>query len=95
MKRKFQAYFLLSVVTLLLAGTPAFAAFELNNYARLWMTNGIGVEPAETQTTFALNEQPWLYIRFFGDVDANEKSEEALRQPSGHGTAAARLTNLS
>jgi hypothetical protein len=73
MRNRISRVVLLSLIGLLLVGGNAFAAFELNTYARMWMTNAKGFEPAVSQTTFGLNEQPWLYIRFFGDEAANAK----------------------
>ena len=73
MRNRISKILLLSLVALLLVGGKAFAAFELNTYAQMWMTNAKGVEPSISQSTFGLNEQPWLYIRFFGDEAANAK----------------------
>ncbi|HOU36097.1 MAG TPA: PEP-CTERM sorting domain-containing protein [Candidatus Omnitrophota bacterium] len=73
MTNKISKVVILSLACLILAGGNAFAAFELNTYARMWMTNGKGVEPVASQTTFAFNEQPWLYIRFFGDAEPGDK----------------------
>jgi hypothetical protein len=64
MKTKKMAVLIFSLVSLLFVTGNAFAAFELNNYASLWMTNANGVVPSASQATFNWNEQPWLYIRF-------------------------------
>jgi hypothetical protein len=71
MKTRISRVIVLSLVALLLVGGKAFAAFELNTYAQMWMTNAKGTIPEVSQTTFGLNEQPWLYIRFFGDIEGN------------------------
>ncbi|HNQ50160.1 MAG TPA: PEP-CTERM sorting domain-containing protein [Candidatus Omnitrophota bacterium] len=73
MKNRISRVVLMSLIALLLVGSNAFAAFELNSYARMWMTNAKGFEPAVSQTTFAFDEQPWLYIRFFGDAAPGDK----------------------
>jgi len=73
MRNRISKIAVLSLVALLLVGGKAFAAFELNTYARMWMTNAKGVVPVASQTTFAFDEQPWLYIQFFGDIPGTDK----------------------
>lgn len=65
MRNKLGVIAVLSLICLLLAGHNAFAAFELNTYAKMFMTNAQGNAPAVSQATFGWNEQPWLYIKFF------------------------------
>jgi hypothetical protein len=71
MKNKLSRVAILSLAVLLLVGGKAFAAFELNTYAQMWMTGAKG--STIEQTSFTVNEQPWLYIRFFGDMAGTTK----------------------
>jgi hypothetical protein len=48
-------------------------AWEVNDYYRVWMTDKPGVVPALSKTEFGWNEQPWLYVSFFGGIDPLEK----------------------
>lgn len=66
MRNMISRVMLLALLSLFLVGDNAFAAFELESYATMFMTSTKGVIPTSSKTDFNLNEQPWLYIRFFG-----------------------------
>jgi hypothetical protein len=70
MKNRISKVIVLSLAALLLVGGKAFAAFELNTYAQMWMTGAKG--STVEQTSFTVNEQPWLYIRFFAEPESDK-----------------------
>jgi len=83
MRNKTTKVVLLSFASLFLIGGNAFAAFVLPEYANMFMTSDNDIVQAAkqtaTQTTFGLDEQPLLYIRFFGaPTNAEDKIGTSL-----------------
>jgi hypothetical protein len=71
MKNRIAKVALISLGVILLVGGKAFAAFELNTYARMFMTNASGNVVTSSQANFGWNEQPWVYIQFYGNQGSN------------------------
>ena len=78
MRNKSGLIIALSLICLLLFGHNAFAAFELNTYAKMFVTNAEGNVATSSQAAFGWNEQPWLYIKFYDPSSANPTSMNSI-----------------